>query len=534
MTAQLRIAYQLNLAPQFTEIELSPTHLNRETARNSRRFPCKRRREFKQIDGRSALRGWCTPCIHSRMRLPPSFTLPLLGCTIGLALLACGQAEPVGSDDCAQAACDEKPPVDDHSLGATSTGGSPASEPPLVNEPPINKPSPDAHPEDFVRTIATDMIDSEGNKVVLRTMNLGNWFLWEGYMWGLHPGDGRGVRHRAIEERIRQVLGSEETEEFSRNYRKSYIRAEDMTRIRSWGFNSIRLPLNARLLLPEDATTFNEEAFQELDAALQLAQDAGLYVVLDMHAAPGGQSGKDIDDSPRYCPDLFTEPLHQERLVALWTEIARRYAENTNIAGYDLLNEPIPWRDQISEECRPTQIEYDKLFILGLWPLYRRLGQGIRLNDPHHMLIVEGAHWGSDVDISLSQPFDDNLAYSFHYYHTAPNQALVQKYVDARKRFNRPFWVGEFGEDSPDHYRAVARLFDQNDFGWAFWTWKRMGGGSVPYHVEEPSSWNNVRAYLQGEGSAPSPEVLREALEQLLSAATSARKNDEVASVFAP
>jgi hypothetical protein len=79
------------------------------------------------------------------------------------------------------------------------------------------------------------------------------------------------------------------------------------------------------------------------------------------------------------------------------------------------------------------------------------------------------------------------MAYSFHKYWNATDQASIQWYVDLRKQWNRPVWVGEMGENNNDWYRAAFPLLERNGIGWAFWPWKKINGGNNPYSVAAPS-----------------------------------------------
>ena len=91
-------------------------------------------------------------------------------------------------------------------------------------------------------------------------------------------------------------------------------------------------------------------------------------------------------------------------MVALWATIAQRYKDQPAVAGYDLLNEPLPERTGAA-----------KTFKAQLEPLYKRITQGHPECRFRHMIIVEGANWANDWSV-FSKPFDGNLVYQFHYY----------------------------------------------------------------------------------------------------------------------
>src|SRR6185369_16733231 len=130
----------------------------------------------------------------------------------------------------------------------------------------------------------------------------------------------------------------------------------------------------------------------------------GIYVILDMHGAPGGQTGQNIDDSANDQPELFQQQKYQDRLVDLWVSLAKRYKDEPTVAGYDLLNEPLP-------ERTGAAAKYKHL----VEPLYQRITKAIRAVDAKHMIILEGVDWANDWSI-FTGPFDANLVYQFHYY----------------------------------------------------------------------------------------------------------------------
>jgi len=107
----------------------------------------------------------------------------------------------------------------------------------------------------------------------------------------------------------------------------------------------------------------------------------GIYAILDMHAAPGGQTGMNIDDSYGR-PFLFDDPAAQELTIRLWTEIARRFAGENAVLGYNLLNEPM------------ADFFDEKAYFPRLEPFFRRVIAGIRTVDPGHIIILGGGPLG--------------------------------------------------------------------------------------------------------------------------------------------
>lgn len=86
--------------------------------------------------------------------------------------------------------------------------------------------------------------------------------------------------------------------------------------------------------------TVNQDGFQRLDSLMAWCRESSIYLILDMHDAPGGQTGDNIDDSYGY-PWLMTSEAIQQQFVEIWKKIAAHYKNKPVILGYDLLNEPI-------------------------------------------------------------------------------------------------------------------------------------------------------------------------------------------------
>ena len=355
----------------------------------------------------------------------------------------------------------------------------------------------------FLKTRGQDIINGNGDKVMLRGVGLGNWMLPEGYMWKFGK---EADRPRRIEKLVSDLLGPAEARDFWTNFRANYITETDITRISELGFNSVRPALNARLFLVGDNyATADSEGFRLLDNLVGWCKQHRVYVIIDMHGAPGGQTGQNIDDSANDQPELFMNPKHQQELVALWTAIARRYKDEPAVAGFDLLNEPLPSRTGAAGKFKKE-----------LEPLYKRLTKAIRAVDSKHMVIVEGFDWANDWS-EFTKPFDPNLVYQFHYYcwDTPVRLKGIGHYLSYRDRFNAPVWVGETGERDSAIYWATTEYFEARNIGWCFWPWKKMDAENGPYSCKRPPGWDAVVAYSQGE-TKPTSEVASNAFAQLL------------------
>src|SRR6266852_5483087 len=139
-----------------------------------------------------------------------------------------------------------------------------------------------------LRANGAAIVDDLGKPVVLRGCNLGNWLLNELWMMDMNrPDDPKD--HWQMEELLQQRFGAEEKERLLALYRENWIQPRDFDIIKSWGFNVVRLPIYYDLLEDDAAPgRLRPDAFKWLDRAIEMGRQAGIYVIVDMHGAPGG------------------------------------------------------------------------------------------------------------------------------------------------------------------------------------------------------------------------------------------------------
>ncbi|HEX9111574.1 MAG TPA: cellulase family glycosylhydrolase [Terriglobales bacterium] len=322
----------------------------------------------------------------------------------------------------------------------------------------------------FAHTDHKQIVDAAGKPLQIRATNLGNWLVPEGYMWLFESGPQSPSEIRAL---LLELLGPEGSAAFWLQYRENYITREDIALLHRAGFNAIRVPLHYSLFESDDA-----EGFKLLDRLILWSRAEGLYVILDLHAAPGGQTGTNIDDSAGY-PWLYKSPQEQEHLIAVWRRLATHYRDQSTVLGYDLLNEPIPHFPQLAAS-NPL-----------LEPLYKKLSGEIRKVDTHHILFLGGAQWDSNFSV-FGKPFDTNVAYTFHKYWTAPDESVLKQYIDFRERYDVPIWMGESGENTDEWIAQFVKALDKNDIGWAFWPYKKMEKSSAVVSILPPADWGKI------------------------------------------
>ncbi|PWV94221.1 cellulase (glycosyl hydrolase family 5) [Paenibacillus cellulosilyticus] len=340
----------------------------------------------------------------------------------------------------------------------------------------------------FVRAQGKKLVNGDGEELILRGVGLGSWFLPEGYMWKFPE---QGDRPRKIERIVEELIGSEKAAEFWETYYDRYTAEADIRKIAEEGFNSIRIPINARAFIEDgEPVRFRGNNLHRLDLCIDWCRKYNVYAILDLHGATGGQTGANIDDSENDQPELFTNAIYRRMTIDLWRQLADRYKEEWIVAGYDLLNEPLPdWNAALNSE---------------LMPLYRDIVKAIREVDQKHMIVLEGAHWSTDWSI-FDEMIDDNTLLQFHKYWNNPDTESIQTYINDRERLNAPIFMGEGGENNIDWYSGAFRLFEDHDISWNFWTWKKMDTINSPCSVNRPEGWDRLVDYLSG-GERPSME----------------------------
>ncbi|MBV9498159.1 MAG: cellulase family glycosylhydrolase [Acidobacteriaceae bacterium] len=355
----------------------------------------------------------------------------------------------------------------------------------------------------FVKTSGKNLVTPVGEKLRLRGINLGNWFEPEGYMFLFEGGP---QSPREIEAFFNELIGPSAAADFWKEYRRRYITEKDIQFIHRSGLNSVRIPLHYKYFQPGSG------GFEVLDPVIGWCRQAGIWVLLDMHCAPGGQTGTNIDDSWGY-PWLYESDRNQELTCAVWKHIAGHYRDEPIVLGYDLLNEPIPHYPRL-RQYNPK-----------LEPLLRRITAAIREVDSNHAIFLEAAQWDSNFEV-FGPPFDHNLVYEFHKYWTAPTQAVIQQYLDYRDRYNVPIWLGESGENKDEWIEQFVKVLERNDIGWCFWPYKKMEKTSCMVSIPKPVHWDDITKFAAmptGTGNAekriaarPSLDHSREAANDLL------------------
>lgn len=352
----------------------------------------------------------------------------------------------------------------------------------------------------FLRADGKNITNDQGN-FQIRATNIGNYMLQEGYMLNL----GGGYQHE-IQQKIADVIGKDQMEQFYDRYRANYFTKADVDSIAKWGFNTIRLPMHYNLFTDlGKPDVFHEKGFAMVDQIISWCKANHIYVILDLHAAPGGQNSGDISDYVAGQSSLwedvqgsvYTSAQNRAQTVALWKKFAQRYANEETVGGYDLINE--------TNWTIPGNVL--------LMNLMKDITAAIRTVDNNHLIFVEGNSYANDYT-GLAPKWDNNMAYSFHKYWNDVTDSSLDFAFMMRDWQNVPIWLGEFGENSNHWINETVALMNKYSIGWAVWPYKKMGSVSGSVAFREPEGWSVLADYIKG-GAKPSVAEVNAILKEM-------------------
>lgn len=384
----------------------------------------------------------------------------------------------------------------------------------------------------FLSTVGQQVRNGAGQNVILRAMNLGYWTVQEGYMLNPQNGNLASCQWKMKKRYFDAGQTEAQVEAFYQSWRDNFITKADIDYIASQGFNAVRLPMHYELFLTASQRTWrnnviknigyhdtykanlqtalnnnqlftdpNVEGFKIIDRLLGWCAANGLYVILDLHAAPGGQGADQNISDLFYANDLWNQQVFKDVTNKLWERISVRYKSEPRIAWYELINEP--------NQVPNNQVIHD---------LYQRLITTIRNQGDNHILMIGGNGWGNNYDYMEPYTFAPNwgLIYSSHRYWINaaddwvrdPNPNQINRMINLtefRTRHNVPVFVGETGENNNDWLRQNITWMEEWGIGWAHWTYKRHDVGENaammriggPYPTDGVSVMGSVLEYIK-------------------------------------
>lgn len=362
-------------------------------------------------------------------------------------------------------------------------------------------------------------------------VNLGGWLL-------LEPGPAKALFSRHLEGSVEATCewdlmkilerkgGVDFAREEMKQHRETYICRSDFEQIRNCGLNAVRLPFGYWTVLgPGHGEPYIGPSLEYIDKAILWAAEYGLQVVLDLHGAPGGESGgapcgrqQEPHDAWQWEDWRTDESLHALELIAA------RYCKCPNVTGIEVCNEPsrtIPtsalcrFYAQAVATIRQAGMHEDNVSVI--LPVFQR--PKATFAKAWHALIRQRCEFQSGIY--------DNVAFDFHYYHCFGShydgytlaQQLRKVERNAEELRHLPAVVGEWslavgcaasqGRLTGEELRALfgqlqLQAYENASHGWFFWNWKDGNGvewcwqdsykeGVFSSRLGEPSVMNCLR-----------------------------------------
>nr|KYP31419.1 Glucan 1,3-beta-glucosidase [Cajanus cajan] len=302
--------------------------------------------------------------------------------------------------------------------------------------------------------------------------------------------------------------GPDRAPQVMRDHWSTYITEDDFRFMSENGLNAVRIPVGWWIAKdPNPPKPFVGGSLAALDNAFIWAQNHGIHVIIDLHAAEGSQNGNDHSGTR----DGYTEwgDPYIPNTVQVIDFLAERYGNRPNLGGIELLNEP-----------RGVNLESLKKY-------YKQAYDAVRKHNPNAYVIMSNPlDADSKVLLSFVEGFD-NVVIDVHYYNlfwSNFNNMNVQQNIDFIRNDRASDlsgvsstkalsfvgeWTGEWSingatkEDYQNYAKAQLDVYSRATFGWAYWAYKcKFGHWSLKWMIENgyinliPELDPAIKAYL--------------------------------------
>ncbi len=310
--------------------------------------------------------------------------------------------------------------------------------------------------------------------------------------------------------------------DYSQDRLDNFIKEEDIAKIKSWGLDHVRVPVDYNIFQNEDGSLI-QTGFDCVQRCIDWCGKYGLNMILDLHKTRGFSFDKYHGEK-----NFFNDENLQQLFCDLWEEFAKRYVKYQDRVAFELLN----------EVTEPSYIDAWNAISNKAISVIRKYSKDIS--------IIVGSYWNNSLDSMkhLADPADENVVYTFHFYDPLifthqgaywvdemprdlklayPEKLSVYKektneiglnlqdfqhisdgmigaqYFEERmseaKRVaeerNVAVYCGEYGvieladaQFALNWYRDICTAFDKYGFGRAAWTYKEMDFGISDAHMD--------------------------------------------------
>ncbi len=305
----------------------------------------------------------------------------------------------------------------------------------------------------------------------------------------------------------------------------TFITENDIKIIASWGCDHVRLPVDFENIENDDGSV-KESGYAYIDRCAEWCAENNLNMIIDLHKTYGY-----VFDDQEASKNFFDDTAAQDRFIALWENIIKRYADRSDRIMFEPLNEVV---------CENISDKWNALV--------SRCIDKIRSYAPNAKILVGEIGYNAPNAIELLPDFGDpNIVYNFHCYepHIFTHQSaswvgympedfriryplpydeytrrtkemrgqesdlccndksvdtfgadyfkgVFSKAAEKAERCGAALYCGEYGvfnaaepEDTLKWFSDIHIAFEEMGIGRAVWNYKGMGFGIVDSHLDE-------------------------------------------------
>ncbi|MES2388888.1 MAG: carbohydrate-binding protein [Bacteroidota bacterium] len=352
-----------------------------------------------------------------------------------------------------------------------------------------------ASAQGYLRREGQHVVNDNGT-FKMRGTSIGSWMVLEGYILGIKANQVSAPRQ--VHTNIADLVGGDAmARTILEEFRDNFVREPDIRALKSIGYNHIRLPFHYADFYDTARGVNSDAGFRRIDTLLSWCRQNQMYLIPDLHCAPGSQNPGWHSDHVTGQPVTFFNNLEYMKLAAgIWKRIAIHYRDEPWIGAYDLLNEPAVYGADTAK----------------VLPFYLMARDSIRLVDTRHMLIAEGNNYGFDLNDIFDKTvpngrWDDNLCLSTHSYYTTVPSPNVPEVIRVSTLMDVPVWLGEFGNNSNTWMGNLAKYYESKGWGWANWTFKKVQSINPVFNIPVRPKYKKVLDYWDNPATAPRPSI---------------------------
>lgn len=344
---------------------------------------------------------------------------------------------------------------------------------------------------DLLKSVGGFLRKQNNKKIVLRGVNLGGWLVQESWMCTVNGADKAWANLDSINA-LEARFTKKQVQKLFDTYQDNWITVTDLDNLEAMHVNCVRVPFWYRNFMNADGTWITgsnlatNPGIKKLDWIIKECGKRGIYVILDCHGAPGGQS---LDHSTGTLGknELYDSPTDRAIFADMWTKIATRYKESPVVAAYDIMNEP---QNNGNTTVANGWAAGSDAALTRTYSVYNQLYKAIRAVDPTHVISMEAIWTGTCLPDPKIYGWT-NLLYQMHLYDTTKSMidTRVNELINFQTQYGVAAYAGEFNLGDTNEEYGIDKL-NKAGISWTSWTYKGarqdVGNNWFMYVAQKP------------------------------------------------